>query len=464
MPIKKKAAPKKAAPKKKVTEKKTVAKKIPVKKEQEIKMPRTNKTPQTVRGFKDVLPVDQVYWDYIRKVIPAMAASYSYDRIMLPILEDVSLFIRGVGIDTEVVQKEMFVFETKGEEVVALRPEGTASIARSYINHGMVNLPQPVKLFYMGEMFRYERPQSGRYRQFNQAGFEVLGESSPVIDAQLIIIAHRILKELGVDVVMQVNSLGSPADRKAYTKKLVTYLKTQTKYMDDDQKETLKGNPLRLLDSKDEKMLAILEDAPQILDNLSDESRKHLMTVLEYLDEMDVPYEVNPYLVRGLDYYTETVFEIWTAQDKRGSQSALGGGGRYDELIKTLGGRETPAAGFALGLERVILKMKEKEEALEPVFQPKILVAQLGESARRKAMQVFEDLREAGLDVIESFSKSNLKQQLDVANKRGVRYTLIIGSAELHDGVVLVRDMEGGMQETIPLKKIVKEMIKRFEK
>ena len=230
--------------------------------------------------------------------------------------------------------------------------------------------------------------------------------------------------------------------------------------MDDEQKETLKNNPLRLLDSKDEKMKAILEDAPQILDFLSDDSRKKLMTVLEYLDELEVPYELNPYLVRGLDYYTQTIFEIWGADDPRKGQMALGGGGRYDQLIEDLGGRDnTPAAGFALGLERVILKMKELEEEIQPAYKPQIMVAQLGEEARRKAMQMFENLRREGLQVIEAFSKSNLKQQLDVANKRGVRYTLIIGAAELHDGVVLVRDMEGGMQETVPYKKIVKDMI-----
>ncbi len=464
MPAKKKAVAKKPAKK---SVKKPVAKKSAPKKKPEatisIKMPRTTKTPQTVRGFRDILPVDQKYWDAVRRVVPGIAQAYSFDRIDLPIVEEASLFIRSVGVDTEVVQKEMFMFEDRGGDTIALRPEATASIARAYINHGMLNLPQPVKLWYIGPMFRYERPQSGRYRQFHQAGFEVMGDDTPVLDAQLILIAHRICKDLGIEVKIQVNTLGKPTDRREYTKKLVAYLKTQVKYMDEYQKETLKVNPLRLLDSKDEKMQAILEDAPQILDFLSDDSRKHFMAVLEYLDELQVPYELNQRLVRGLDYYTQTVFEVWASNEERGGQMALGGGGRYDVLIKDLGGRETPAAGFALGLERLILKMKEQEQQIPESYQPKILVAQLGESARKKAMAMFEDLREEGLPVIESFAKSNLKHQLDVANKRGVRYTLIIGAAELQDGVVMVRDMEGGMQETVPYKKIIKEMKKRFE-
>ncbi|MCC6639147.1 histidine--tRNA ligase [Candidatus Falkowbacteria bacterium] len=449
-----------------MTAKKKPAPKKVAKKEEagvvDIKIPRSNKTPQTVRGFRDILPVDQVYWDYIRKVAPEIANAYSYDYIDLPILEEASLFVRSVGEETEVVNKEMFVFMDKGGDVVSLRPEATASIARAYINHGMLNLPQPVKLWYMGPMFRYERPQSGRYRQFYQFGCEVLGEKSPVLDAQLMIMAYSFCKDLGIDVVLQVNSLGTPADRKEYVKKLTSYLKSQMKYLDEQAQETFARNPLRLLDSKDEKVQAVLEDAPQILDHLSDESRKHLMSVLEYLDELSIPYELNSKLVRGLDYYTQTVFEIWGANDDRKGQLALGGGGRYDNLIKELGGRETPAAGFALGLERIVLKLKEKEQPLPPLFKPQVLVAQLGDAPRRKAMALFEELRKEGINVIEAFSKSNLKQQLDIANKRGVRYTLILGAAELHDGVVLARDMEGGMQETIPFKKVAKEIKKRF--
>lgn len=438
------------------------AKKKEQKEEVAIKIPRSSKTPQVVRGFKDILPIDQKFWSLISKNATRLADVYSFEKIDLPMLEEAGLFVRAVGEDTEVVSKEMFVFQDKGGDVVALRPEGTAGIARAYINHGMLNMPQPVKLWYMGPMFRYERPQSGRYRQFHQVGYEIIGEKSPVIDAQMIIVAYNLLKDLGLNVTMQVNSLGSKADRKLYKQKLVAYYKTQTKYMQEHDLENLKKNPLRLLDSKDEKMVAIREDAPQILDFLSDESKKHLTQVLEYLDELDVPYELNPFLVRGLDYYSDTVFEVWAANDEKGGQAALGGGGRYDSLIEELGGRETPAAGFALGLERVILKMKELELPVPEPYKPEILVAQLGDSARKKAMDIFEKLRQEGLNVIESFSKSNLKIQLDYANRRGVRYTLIIGQQELNEGVVMVRDMEGGVQESVPLNKIIKEMKKRF--
>jgi len=427
-----------------------------------IRVSKGAKTPQTLRGFKDILPVDQKYWYIVNDVAEKLAFNYSFEKIDLPIVEDVSLFARTIGTDSDLVQKEMFVFEDLGGDQVVLRPEGTASVARAYVNHGMINLPQPVKLWYTGPMFRYERPQSGRYRQFHQFGFEVLGDQSPVIDAQLMIMAHNFFKYMGIDVVIQVNSLGTPADRKLYKQKLVAYYKTQKKYLQEHDLENLAKNPFRLLDSTEEKMLAIREDAPQILDFLSDESKKHLTTVLEYLDELAVPYELNPYLVRGLDYYSQTVFEIWPKNDERGGQLALGGGGRYNSLVEQLGGRPTPSAGFAVGIERVILKMKELEVPVAEPFIPNILVAQLGDAARRKSMSIFEDLRQAGLKVVENFSKDNLKTQLDTANKRGVKYTLIIGQQELSDGTVLVRDMEGGVQETIPFSKIVKEMKKRF--
>jgi len=447
---------------------KKVIKSKPAKKSSEaerkitVRVSKSAKMPQTVRGFKDILPVDQKYWHHIASTVEQLANNYSFEKIDLPILEDVNLFVRSVGQDSDIVQKEMFVFEDLGGDQVALRPEGTASVVRAYNNHGMLNLPQPVKLWYMGPMFRYERPQSGRYRQFHQFGFEVLGDASPVIDAQLMIMVHNFFKAMGVEIVIQVNSLGTPADRKLYKQKLVAYYKTQKKYLQEHDLENLAKNPLRLLDSKDEKMIAIREDAPQMLDFLSDESKKHLTNVLEYLDQLEIPYELNPYLVRGLDYYTQTVFEVWAKNDEHGGNMALGGGGRYDLLVEQLGGRPTAAAGFAIGIERAILKMKELEVVIPEPFKADIMVAQLGDAARRKSMSIFEELRVAGLRVVETFSKDNLKTQLDTANKRGVKYTLIIGQQELSDGTVLVRDMEGGVQETIPFGKITKEMKKRF--
>lgn len=429
----------------------------------EIRVAKSSKSLQTLRGFKDILPIDQPYWDIVRATYNDFSNHYGFGKIDLPIVEDVNVFARSVGMDTEVVQKQMFVFDDYSGDQVVLRPEATASVVRAYINHGMLNLPQPVKLSYFAPMFRYERPQSGRYRQFYQLGFEVLGETNAVIDAQQIIMAYQFLKELGIETRIQINSLGTPADRKAYKQKLVAYYKTHAKQMEPHDLENLKTNPFRLLDSKDEKMLAIREDAPQILDFLSDESKNHLTKVLEYVDEMGVTYDLNPFLVRGLDYYNHTVFEVWAANDPKAEQMALGGGGRYDGLVEVMGGRPTPGAGFALGVERVILKMKDLQITPTQLFKPGILVAQLGDAARRKAMVMFEKLRQEKLPVTESFSKDNLKTQLEHANKLGVRYTLIIGQKELTEGTVLIRDMEGGVQETIPYGKIVKEMKKRFE-
>jgi histidyl-tRNA synthetase len=428
----------------------------------ELRVSKSQKTPQTLRGFKDVLPVDQRYWDAVRGKLQSFSDSYGFSKIETPIVEDVALFARSVGMDTELVQKEMFVFEDHSGDQIVLRPEATASVARAYINHGMINLPQPVKLSYMGPMFRYERPQSGRYRQFHQLGYEVLGDANPVIDAQMIIMAYTMLKELGIPTRIQINSLGTAADRKLYKQKLVAYYKTQQKYMQEHDLKNLAKNPMRLLDSKDEKMMAIREDAPQILDFLSDESKNHLTKVMEFVDELGVEYDLNPFLVRGLDYYSHTVFEIWAGNDPKAEQIALGGGGRYDGLVEILGGRPTPAAGFAIGIERVILKMKELLIEPAPSFKPMMMVAQLGDAARRKAMVLFEKLRQEGLPVVECFSKDNLKNQLEMANKLAVKYTLIIGQKELTEGTVLIRDMEGGVQETLPFPKIVKEMKKRF--
>lgn len=443
--------------------KKPVKKENPEEQRPEIKISKSQKTPQLLRGFKDTLPVDQAYWDAIRQRYQDFSDHYGFGRIDSPILEEAGLFARSVGYDTELVQKEMFLFQDYSGDSVVMRPEATASVVRAYINHGMLNLPQPVKLSYIGPMFRYERPQSGRYRQFNQLGYEVLGDANPVIDAQLIIMAYQLLKELGIDTRIQINSLGTPAERKTYKQKLVAYYKTQAKYMQEHDLKNLAKNPMRLLDSKDEKMLAIREDAPQILDFLSDESKNHLTKVLEYVDEMEVAYDLNPYLVRGLDYYSHTVFEVWSAGDQKAEQMALGGGGRYDGLVELLGGRPTAAAGFALGIERIVLKLKELQKEPAPAFKPQIMVAQLGDAARRKAMGMFEKLRQEKLPVVEAFSKDNLKTQLEHANKLGVRYTLIIGQKELTEGTVLIRDMEGGVQETIPYTKIVREMKKRFE-
>jgi histidyl-tRNA synthetase len=417
---------------------------------------KKGKITDLLRGFRDILPEDQGRWNFIRDTVRSIAEAYGYDRIDLPILERSELFNRTIGKGTDIVEKEMYVFTDPSNRSVALRPEATASAARAYIGHGMVDRPQPVKLWYTGPMFRHDRPQAGRYRQFYQAGFECFGASESIVDAQLIVMGMQIFKGLGLDVKLQINSIGTPECRQAYLTELVSYFRQfRTKLCEDDKKR-LQKNPMRILDSKDPATIELLENAPQILDWLDEKSKEHFMKVLEFLDEMEIKYELNPYLVRGLDYYTHTVFEFLPAEESEEAQAALGGGGRYDGLVELLGGREgTPGAGFALGLER-IARLLEKNNINPPQYpQPHVFFAQLGDAARRVGLRMFEEFRSAGIPVAEAAGKSALKSQLEVANKLGVKITLILGQKEVLDGTIIMRDMESGAQETVDIKKIV---------
>lgn len=449
------------------------AKPVFVKKEKEVKaapkevQPKKSRgvsTPQPPRGMKDVLSTEEKFWTLIRTKADAIARAYGYEWIETPILEETSLFVRAVGKQTDIVEKEMFSFEDQGGELLTLRPEETAAIARAYVNHGMLNLPQPVKFFYSAPMFRRDRPQSGRYRQFNQFGCETLGDGKPVVDAELIIVGVRYLAELGLAVEVEINSIGDLADRARYKEKLVAYYRGHRSGLCEECKARLGRNPMRLLDCKVEGCQKIREGAPQIVDFLSEDNKNHFMKVLEFLDEAEVAYTLNPYLVRGLDYYAKTVFEFVpknAAPDAR--QIALGGGGRYDTLVETLGGRPTPAAGFAIGLERVILRLKEEGIEVPEPPQPKVYMAQLGEPAKRKAFGVFEELRRAGVSVAASFTKDSLKGQMEVANKLGVKYTILLGQKEVLDGTIIIRDMDAGIQEIVDIKKIVLEIKKKLE-
>lgn len=422
------------------------------------------KYPQLLRGMKDILPEVQDYWNWVEKEAERLAKDYGYDKIETPILEETTLFTRAVGENTDIVEKEMFSFIDKGGENVSLRPENTTGIARAYTEHGMINLPQPVRLYYWGSFFRYDRPQAGRFREFHQFGFEVLGDSNPIIDTQLIVICSSFFKTLGLPIVIQINSVGCRNCRKEYEQLLVDYLNPRKKFLCEDCKRRLVKNPLRILDCKKEECRELILDAPQFIDHLDEECKEHFVKVLEYLDGAEIAYNLNPFLVRGLDYYTKTVFEIWPEEKTTDSQAALGGGGRYDYLVELLGGRPTPACGYAAGIERIITYLKEKEIVLPLQEKPDIFVAQLGESAKKKALRLLEDLRQAGFKVASNFSKDGLKNQLSHASKLGVKFSLILGQKEILDKTILIRDMESGSQEVIDFNKILPELKKKLEK
>ncbi len=415
-----------------------------------------SKYPELLRGFRDILPDEQGRWNLVRDTVRRFAEAYSFDRIDLPILERTDLFLRTLGKGTDVVEKEMYIFTDPSNRSVALRPEATASAARAYINHGMLDRPQPVKFWYMGPMFRHDRPQAGRYRQFYQVGFESFGAGEAIVDAQLIVIGVQMFREMGLDVKVEVNSIGTPECRSAYLTELVSYFRAHRSKLSEDDKRRLQKNPLRILDSKEDTTRELLKDAPQVLDWLDEKSKEHFMKVLEFLEEMEIPYVLNPYLVRGLDYYTHTVFEFVLADDQGDvSQSALGGGGRYDGLVEVLGGRPTPACGFAFGMERIVRALEAKGINPPERPNPKVFFAQLGDAARRVGLKLFEEFRHAGVSIVEAFGKNALKAQLETANRLGVELALILGQKEVLDGTIIIRDMESGGQEIVDVKKVV---------
>jgi histidyl-tRNA synthetase len=425
---------------------------------------RKARTPKLLRGFKDILPEDQAYWDKMTDVARNLSDTYSFGRIRLPLVENVKLFNRSIK-GSDIVEKEMFEFEDKGGDKVTLRPEATAQIARAFINHGMINQPQPVKMWYMGPMFRYDRPQAGRYRQFWQWGLESIGSDDPIIDAQIILMVHRFMQECGLDVVIKINSIGTPDSRREYLMELVSYFKQFRRKLSDLDKKRLTKNPLRLLDSKEEGMEELRIDAPQILDWLDDGSKKHFMKVLEYLDEAEVPYELDPFMVRGLDYYEKTVFEVVPAKESHRSMGSLGGGGRYDGLVELLGGREEVKGGMGvgIGLERVVLAMKEAGIDLPKRRHADVFFCQLGDAARRKGLMLFEEFRKDGVSIMEAFGKGSLKAQLEMADKHKTKIALILGQKEVLDGTIIIRDMESGAQEIVDIKKVLSVAKKRLK-
>lgn len=416
---------------------------------------------QTVRGMYDILPDRRRLFDYVTDAFTAAVIDAGYGRIETPLLEDENVFLRTQGQGTDLVDKELYTLVDRSDKRLALRPEGTAAIARAYVEHGMGSWPQPVRLYYIEEMFRYDRPQEGRYRQHKQLGAEVFGDANPSADAQLITLAHRVFKRMRLGTVtVQINSIGDSACRPKFKKALIEYLTDNIKQLAEVDRERLAKNPLRVLDSKEASTQVILGGAPQTLNYLCEECQQHLAGVLEYLDDLDISYELNPLLVRGLDYYTRTVFEFYG--EREGAQASLGGGGRYDDLLETLGGTPTSAVGFSVGVERVILELEASSSVPATTVAKRVYVASLGEPARLAAFRLIEQLLDAGVPATGAVDRDGIGAQLARADKLGVTNAIIIGQKEVQEGTVLLRDMTSGAQETIKLEAIVAEMRLRY--
>jgi len=413
------------------------------------------------RGTRDILPEDQPHWRFIEERIHRLCQLYSYRKINIPIFEETSLFERGVGEGTDIVEKEMYSFVDKGGTELTLRPEFTAGVVRAYLEHGMHVLPQPVKLYSIGPAFRYDRPQAGRYRQFHQFNVEAIGVQEPALDVEVMSLAKQFYEELGFkELSFQLNSIGCSQCRPRYLKVLVEYYEQHLDEICDDCRRRLKRNPLRVLDCKNEACQPIIAGVPPVLDHLCQECREHFDALRRYLDLLGWPYTINPRLVRGLDYYTKTVFEVWA--EGIGAQSALCGGGRYDGLAEELGGEPTPGVGFAAGLDRTILAMKEQRIEVPSLPAPQVSLAYLGQEAKEAALRLLLSLREAGIGVACTFGERSLKAQMREADRQETAYTLIIGQRELEAGQVAVRDMARGEQQMVSIEEMVEWLRERL--
>jgi histidyl-tRNA synthetase len=418
---------------------------------------------QTPTGMEDILEEEWVFYEMIEKKAKEILKFHNFERIETPILEKKELFLAGIGERSEVIQKEMFTLKTEGETELSLRPEGTVPICRAYIQRGMKEKSQPVKLWYFGPFFRHERPQAGRYRQFWQLGLEILGSKDPVLDAEVIQIFYQILKELKIeDILIHVNCLGDKNCRPYYKKSLTQYFKNKEKSLCKDCQRRLKENVLRILDCKDEKCQRIVSGAPQILDYLCEECKKFFEEFLEYLESISIPYQLNPYLVRGLDYYTKTVFEIFETSEKK---LALAGGGRYDDLIEILSKQSVPGTGGAMGVERVIEILKKKIKI--PKEKKFLYLACLGKNAKAKALEILEILRKEKIECYFGLGKESLKSQLKLAEKFKVKFCLILGQKEVLENSIILKDMETGLQSTMKIEEAIKklkQLIKKIQK
>ncbi|MBY7824684.1 histidine--tRNA ligase [Vibrio fluvialis] len=407
------------------------------------------KTIQAIRGMNDCLPTQSPLWQKVEGIVKNVISAYGYNEVRMPIVEETNLFSRAVGEETDVVSKEMYTFEDRNGDSLTLRPEGTAGCVRSCIQNSLINRDEQ-RLWYMGPMFRHERPQKGRYRQFHQCGVEVFGLNGPDVDAELIMMTARLWRELGIDkhVRLELNSIGSQEDRADYRTALVAFLEQHIDVLDEDCKRRMHTNPLRVLDTKNPDIQAILGDAPRLSEYLGEESKAHFAGLCELLDAAGIEYTVNERLVRGLDYYNRTVFEWMT--ESLGSQGTVCGGGRYDGLVEQLGGKATPAVGFAMGLERLVLMMETLGNT-DVRRNVDVYMVTAGEGTLMAGVKLVEYLREQvpGLRVMTHFGGGNFKKQFKRADKVGAAVALVLGENEVAEKTVVLKDLAGGEQETI---------------
>lgn len=404
------------------------------------------------KGTKDIIGDEAKKYTYISNVTQKMFENYGYSYAKTPIFEETELFKRGIGEATDVVEKEMYTFKDKGDRSITLRPENTASMVRCYLEHSIYAKEDVARFYYNGSMFRYERPQAGRQREFNQIGVEVFGEKSPILDAEVIAMGYNLLKKLGItDLEVKINSVGSKGSRTIYREKLVGHFQTHLDDMCNDCRDRINRNPLRLLDCKVDGHKDFYKAAPSIIDYLFGDERKHYEEVKKYLDIFGVKYTEDPTLVRGLDYYSSTVFEIVT--NKLGSQGTVLGGGRYDNLLKELGDKDIPAVGFAAGVERIMMLLDDY-----PKNTPDVYIAWLGDTTIETAMNIAENLRKNDLKVHIDFSSKGMKSHMKKADKLAVKYCVILGEDELNKGVILLKNFETREQEEIKIEEILEKV------
>lgn len=409
------------------------------------------------RGTKDILPDTVGDWLYVEDNIRSLCRRFGYQEIRTPMFEHTELFQRGIGEGTDVVDKEMYTFTDRGDRSITLRPENTASAVRAYLQNKLYAENALTKLFYIGSMFRYDRPQAGRMREFHQFGVEAIGESNPAVDAEIILLAMKLLQGLGLnDLELYINSVGCPTCRAKYRTMLQDFFRDKLDDLCEDCRSRFDRAPMRILDCKKDAEKPYMKDAPKITDCLCDECFDHFQKLQKHLTKAGVKFELDPRLVRGLDYYTKTAFEV--KYPPLGAQSAVAGGGRYDGLIEEMGGNPTPAVGFATGLERVLLALEKQGLLPDKNRSVDVYVVALGEAAQEEAFKLVMDLRDVGFSAAVDYAGRSMKAQMKQANKLGAKFAAIMGDDELSEGVVMLRDMAGSEQEKVPVNKLISKL------